>query len=191
MRIKFTIAVLFLLLPIAVWVFSREKPPRSGPRSLVSQEEFLQKLNIEPAKEAFAPDFLLKDVNGNSVRLHDLRGKVVLLNFWATWCPSCRFEMPSIEALHREYSGQGLVILAVNFRESAEEIRSFCQEHSLSFRALLDPGAEAFAGYKTWSLPTTFLIDKRGQIVGKVIGYRDWHSDQSKAFFNQLLKESA
>jgi thiol-disulfide isomerase/thioredoxin len=120
-----------------------------------------------------------------------MKGKVVLLNFWATWCPSCRFEMPSMESLHKEYGELGLVVLAVAFQEGAEEVRSFYQEHELSFPGLLDPTAKVFELYKTWSLPTTFVINKRGYIVGKVIGYRDWHSDPSKAFFTKLLEESA
>jgi len=191
MTLKTTIAGLVLLAPIAVWTFSREAPRDTTTSLEVRQERLLENLNIEPVKETLAPDFLLKDLDGNSVRLRDLRGKVVLLNFWATWCPSCRFEMPSMEALHKEFGDQGLVILAINFRESPEEIQSFYKEHNLSFRALVDSGAETFAQYEAWSLPTTFLIDKRGYIVGKVIGYRDWHSDQSKAFFTQLLRKSA
>ena len=191
LKVQVTTAVMILLLPIAVWVFSRETPRHKQARAEVLHEELAEKLGIEPVKTTLAPDFFLEDLNGNSVRLRDLRGKVVLLNFWATWCPSCRFEMPSMEALHKEYSRQGLVVLAVNFRESPGEIRPFYKEHNLSFRTLLDTGGETFARYETWSLPTTFLIDRRGYVVGKVIGYRDWHSDQSKAFFTQLLKETA
>jgi peroxiredoxin len=191
LKVQVTTAVIILLLPIAVWVFSREALRQSETPLEVRQEQLVEKLGIEPVKKTLAPDFFLKDLNGNSVRLRDLRGKVVLLNFWATWCPSCRFEMPSMEALYKEYSRRGLVVLAVNFRESRGEIRPFYKEHNLSFPALLDPGGETFARYETWSLPTTFLIDKRGQIVGKVIGYRDWRSDQSKIFFTQLLKEAA
>jgi peroxiredoxin len=191
MRLKVITAVVILLLSVAVGVFSREAPCQSETPLEVRQEELVEKLGIEPVKRTLAPDFFLKDLNGNSVRLRDLRGKVVLLNFWATWCPACRFEMPSMEAFQKEFSSLGLVVLAVNFRESPGEIRTFYKEHNLSFRALLDPGGETFARYETWSLPTTFLIDRRGYVVGKVIGYRDWHSDQSKAFFTQLLKEPA
>lgn len=191
MTFKVTIAGLILLVPAAVWTFFREAPRETTTSPEVRQERLLENLNIEPVKETLAPDFLLKDLNGNSVRLGDFRGKVVLLNFWATWCPSCRFEMSSMEALHKEFSDEGLVVLAINFRENRSDVQSFYKEHNLSFRALLDSGAESFARYEAWSLPTTFLIDKRGYVVGKVVGYRDWHSDQSKAFFTQLLRESA
>lgn len=192
MSIKAAVSIVVLLLPLAGLILSREGLNYRQRGSAITEDDLLKKLNVETFdKRTLAPDFVLKDLQGNPVRLRDLRGKVVLLNFWATWCPSCRFEMPSMEALHKEFNGQGLVVLAVDFRESAKEIRSFYEEHNISFPALLDHNAEAFALYETWSLPTTFLINKRGYIVGKVIGYRDWHSDQSKAFFAQLLKETA
>lgn len=192
MNINAAVFIIVLLLPLAGLILSREgfsHQPKAVP---ITEEDLYKKLNIEKFdKRTPAPDFTLKDLNGNKVRLQDLRGKIVFLNFWATWCPTCRFEMPSMEALHKEFSNQGLVVLGIDFREGPKEIQSFYKEHNLSFRALLDSSAEAFARYEVWSLPTTFLIDKRGHIVGKVIGYRDWHSDQSKAFFTQLLKETA
>ncbi len=95
-----------------------------------------------------------------------------------------------MEALHRELSSQGLAVLAAALRESAEEIRSFYNTHSLSFPALLDHDAKASELYETWSLPTSFVINKHGYVVGKVIGYRDWNSDRSKDFFLRLLKDS-
>ena len=191
MRMKNIIPLLILSLPGIVWLASREGHPQVKTPPPIGQKEFLGQLSIEPVEKALAPDFLLKDLHGKTVRLHDLKGKVILLNFWATWCPSCRLEMPSMESLHKEFSSQGLAVLALANRESAEDVRSFYKEHNLTFPALLDENAEAAELYQTWSLPTTFLINKRGYVVGKVIGYRDWHSDQSKALFDQLLNESA
>ena len=191
MKIKLAIAFLVIAVPLTGWLFYLGKESRQGSQPWTKQESVSETLNIEPVSETPAPDFALKDVDGKTVRLHDMKGKVILLNFWATWCPSCRFEMPSMESLHKEYNERGLVVLAVAFQEGADEVRAFYQEHDLSFPSLLDPTAEVFELYKTWSLPTTFVINKRGYIVGKVIGYRDWHSDPSKAFFSQLLEESA
>jgi len=184
-------AIIIVIISVISWIFQRVGQARREDQQMVRQEGQLETLNIEPVEKTLAPDFLLKDLDGTTIRLHDLRGKVVLLNFWATWCPTCRFEMPSMEALHKEFSSQGLAVLAVALRESAEDVQSFYKEHHLSFTALLDHNAAASELYQTWSLPTTFLINKRGYIVGKVIGYRDWHSDQSKAFFAELLKDSA
>ena len=191
MRMKNIITLLILSLPGIVWLAGREGPPQIVTPPSIGHEDFLAKLSIEPVEKTLAPDFLLKDLHGTTVRLHDLKGKVILLNFWATWCPSCRLEMPSMESLHKEFSSQGLAVLALANRESAEDVRSFYKEHNLTFPALLDENAEAAELYQTWSLPTTFLINKRGYVVGKVIGYRDWHSEQSKALFDQLLNESA
>ncbi|HSE90123.1 MAG TPA: TlpA disulfide reductase family protein [Candidatus Binatia bacterium] len=191
MKLKGVIALLVLLLPVTVWLFGQDGRPQKVTQSRAQKDDFFAKLSIEPVQKKLAPDFLLKDLDGNTIRLHDLRGKVVLLNFWATWCPSCRFEMPSMEALHKELSSQGLAVLAIALRESAEDVQSFYNEHNLSFPALLDHDAEASELYETWSLPTSFLIDRRGYIVGKVVGYRDWHSDQSRGLFIQLLEESS
>jgi peroxiredoxin len=191
MRFGSAIALLILLMPVTAWILGREAGTLPVAQSRHPHEDSLSKLSMEPVEKRLAPDFRLKNLDGNAVRLYDLKGKVVLLNFWATWCPSCRFEMPAMEALHKELSSQGLVVLTVAFRESAEDVRAFYKEHSLSLPALLDHNAEAFELYDTWSLPTTFLIDKRGYVVGKAVGYREWNSDQTKAFFTQLLKESA
>lgn len=139
----------------------------------------------------FAPDFHLEDLDGKPIDLHELRGKVVLLNFWATWCPSCRFEMPSMEALHREFGRRGLVILAVAMQEAAEDVRTFYQDHDLSFAAVVDHDGEVFRRYDIRSLPTTLVIDKRGCIVDRVIGYRDWYSEGNREVFQRLLQESA
>lgn len=92
-----------------------------------------------------------------------------------------------MEELHKEFGSQGLVILAINYREGAEEIKAFYKQHGLTFPALLDIEGKVLDLYKAWSLPTTYLINKNGEIVGKVIGYRDWHSEEARAFFFELL----
>jgi len=153
------------------------------------EDAFLKKLNVEKfSRGVSAPDFTLKDLSGNAVSLQGFKGKIVFLNFWATWCPPCRLEMPTMEELHKEFSDRGLVILAINFREGPEKIKAFYTERNLTMPALLDPEEKVFGLYKAWSLPTTYLINRDGEIVGKVIGYRDWHSDHAKAFFRQLLE---
>ncbi|MBI4527454.1 MAG: TlpA family protein disulfide reductase, partial [Deltaproteobacteria bacterium] len=111
--------------------------------------------------------------------------------FWATWCPPCRLEMPKMEELHKEFGHQGLVILAINYGEGPGVVRSFFKQHSLSFTALLDEEQKAFELYKAWSLPTTYLINRNGEVAGKVIGYRDWHSKEARSLFRQLLEDNA
>ena len=188
MRVKSAIAALVVLLPVGVWIYGRDVSPQPAAQSPASPDNFLADLGIEPSQEKTpAPAFLLNDSDGNVVRFDDLRGKVVLLNFWATWCPPCRLEMPSLEALHRQLGLRGLAVLAVATRDDASDVWSFFNEHRLSFPALLDPGAHAYRNYGIWSLPTSFVIDQQGYLVGKVVGHRDWSSEQSKDFFVHLL----
>ena len=188
MRLKTALAALIVLLPITVWIYGRQVSPQPAAQPPATHDNLLADMGIEPSQErTAAPGFLLNDSDGKVVRLDDLRGKVVLLNFWATWCPPCRLEMPSLEALQRQLGPRGLAVLAVASRDNARDVRSFINEHRLSFPALLDPGAHAYDVYDVWSLPTTFVIGKRGYLVGKVVGHRDWTSQQSKDFFLHLL----
>ncbi len=119
-----------------------------------------------------AADFALKDLAGRTVRLADQKGKTVFLNFWASWCPPCREEMPSIERLHRRLKGRDFVILAVSLDRS--DIRSFVEEGKYSFTILLDPQSEVARNYGVTAIPTTFIVDKNGVIRQKVLGGRDW-----------------
>lgn len=192
MKTKVTLAILVLLLPLAGLILSREGFPYKRQSPAITDGDLFKKLNIEKSdKEIQAPDFALKDLNGNTVGLQDLRGKVVFLNFWATWCPPCRLEMPTMEELHKEFGNQGLVILAINYREGSDEIKTFFKQHNLTFTALQDDEGKVFELYQAWSLPTTYLINKKGEMVGRVIGYRDWHSEQARAFFRKVLEDKA
>ena len=192
MSIKFksTIGALIFLLPLSIWMLGWHLWLHRVPSSATPGTQFLASLGIEPIAKKPAPNFGLKDINGRTIRLRDFKGKVVLVNFWATWCPSCRFEMPSMEALHRNLSAHGLVVLALALREGASEVRPFYREHNLSFSALLDQDGAASEQYDVWSLPTTFVIDKQGYVIGKAIGYRDWNSQRGKDLFLHLLKSS-
>jgi peroxiredoxin len=111
-------------------------------------------------------DIRLQSITGDVVRLDDFRGKVVLLNFWATWCPTCVSEMPVIEKLHRELSGKNFVMLAVNVKESASRVKSFFEKNKLTFTALLDTSGEVTTEFGLRAIPTTFIIDKNGSIIG-------------------------
>jgi peroxiredoxin len=159
--------------------------------SLRSASDVFLRLNAEELNPPPpAPEFRLKDINGKSFSLRDYRGKVVLLNFWATWCPSCKFEMPSMESLHKVLGNKGLVVLTVNAHESAHEVKGFFQEHRLWFPALLDEDGDVFERFNVWSLPTTFIIGKKGQLLGKVVGYRDWESDQTMRVLRRLAEDT-
>ncbi|MBP3039966.1 TlpA family protein disulfide reductase [Bacillaceae bacterium Marseille-Q3522] len=112
-----------------------------------------------------APDFTLENLQGDSVRLSDFRGKTVMLNFWATWCPPCKAEMPDMEKFHKE-AGEKVVILAVNM-DTYNDVQGFAEEIGVSFPILLDNKNEVNKAYKILAIPTTYFIDKEGYIKHK------------------------
>lgn len=192
MKLKFIITIIALLLPPAGLLLSRGIFPNTRKAPAIAEDDLLKKLKLENLDRKLpAADFTLEDLYGNRVRLRELRGKVILLNFWASWCPPCRLEMPAMERLHREFGRRGMVILTVNYREEPEQIMAFFKEHDLTFTTLLDREERVFGLYRAWSLPTTYLINKKGEIIGRAIGYRDWHSEQARAFFRRLLEDKA
>ncbi len=141
----------------------------------------------EPKEHVKAPDVVGTDPDGKTLRLGDFRGKVVFLNFWATWCVPCRLEMPAMERLYREFKGQGLVVLAVNLQEGPRAVRAFIRELKLTFPVVLDPKGEAATKYLVRGLPATYLIDRNQIIVGRAIGAREWDSKDGRAYIRVLL----
>lgn len=122
-----------------------------------------------------APDFTLKDINGNSVTLSSLKGKIVLLKFWATWCPPCREEIPSVNSLDKLLKNRGLVILSVSVDNSTSKIKDFVKKHPINNTILIDDTMKvAKSLYKAFKLPMSFLIDKKGVIVKEYIYVHDW-----------------
>ncbi len=143
-----------------------------------------------PEEGHVAPDFSLKTLEGKTVRLSDLRGKkVVLLNFWATWCPPCRLEMPTMQKIYSDYKQKGLEILAINIEPDAtEEISEFINELRLTFPILLDTDMKVTRKYRLIGLPVSMLIDRQGIIRSKSLGYHDWTSKDSRSLVEGLLK---
>ncbi len=131
-----------------------------------------QAVELEPAPKVGhpAPDFTLRDLDGNLVRLSDLRGKVVFINFWATWCPPCRAEMPEIEAVHQEYQDQGVVVLGVDISEPESMVRQYIQQGGFSWTIVLDSTGEVARDYQIAAIPTSFFLDKEGIIRAVNIG---------------------
>jgi len=125
-----------------------------------------------PQQGFLAPDFELKTPTGESVKLFDLRGQVVLVNLWATWCPPCRAEMKTIEKIYNEYKDQGLVVLAVNmtYQDDPSAIMPFVNEQGLTFPILLDETGAMASAYQLRSLPSSYFIGRDGIINEVVIG---------------------
>jgi peroxiredoxin len=136
-----------------------------------------------------APDFLLEDTKGNLVALADLRGKVVLVNFWATWCPPCRAEMPSMEKLFAEMSGEDFIMLAINVEENGRSsVPAFLDKTPHSFPILYDDQGIVQKLYGVYKFPESFVIRKDGIIDDKVIGAIDWAHPETVAYFKALAK---
>jgi thiol-disulfide isomerase/thioredoxin len=136
-----------------------------------------------------APDFTLPTLSGAFLRVADLQGKVVLLNFWATWCVPCRTEMPSIEALYQRYKDRGLEVVAVNLDMlSTASVEAFMQEVGVTFRVGLDPSWSTARAYRVLGLPTTYLIDRAGNVVVREVGARDWLDGVSQLAVEGLMQ---
>lgn len=139
---------------------------------------------------AKAPDFTLKDSAGQTVTLSQFRGKVVFLNFWATWCPPCRSEMPSMERLNEVFASKDFVMLTVNIEEDGMAVVGpFLQQFPHRFSVLLDTEAEVQSLYGVNRFPETFVIDKQGKIVDRIIGARDWSSLEMLNYFSRLIDQ--
>ncbi len=138
-----------------------------------------------------APNFTLPDLNGKMVSLTDYKGNVVLLNIWATWCPPCVEEMPSMEKLHQELKDESFEILAVSIDVSgAEAVIPFMKKHKLGFSVLTDTTGAIKSLYQTTGVPESFIIDKDGIIVEKVIGPRDWAASGAIRYFRNLIQRN-
>lgn len=137
-----------------------------------------------------AQNFVLKDLSGHKVSLEDYRGNVIMLNFWATWCLPCRIEMPSMEKLYSKFKDDGFTILAIDMLDDADSVRAFKEEYKLNFPILLDSDGSVAQFYGVISIPTTYLVDRQGYLIGGAIGARDWASESAFKLIDQLLKVS-
>jgi peroxiredoxin len=137
-----------------------------------------------------APDFTSTGPDGRPVGLAGYRGKVVLLNIWATWCPPCVDEMPSLEKLYREFKGESFALLAVSIdSEGIAAVAPFMTKHGLTFPALIDSQALIQTTYEITGVPETFIIDKKGILVRKIIGPLDWTAPEVLDYIRNLIQK--
>jgi thiol-disulfide isomerase/thioredoxin len=141
-------------------------------------------------RQPFRVAFELPDIQGRLVRLADLRGQPALINIWATWCYPCRAEMPSMNALYKDYSAKGLAIAAIALDEGGKAVVApFMQAYGLTFPALLDPQNIVGTQLQEPGIPTSYLLDKRGRVIVRVSGPHDWNARQIRQLVEQLLAE--
>jgi len=145
----------------------------------------LEEMKDRPA----APDFTLSRPDGGKVSLKDYRGKVVFLNFWATWCESCRDEMPAMERLYREFKGKGLEIVGVNVKDKREDALAFVKKLKVTYPLMMDPEGEVGLLYGAFGMPATYLIDRKGTVLARMWGPADWYSPGARKLIKDLVEQ--
>lgn len=133
-----------------------------------------------------ATDFVLTDLDGNQHRLSDYRGQVVIINFWATWCPPCRAEMPSMQRAWEQLEKDGILMLGINVGEDEDTVFQFTANYPVEFPLLMDSDSRVISQWPVRGLPTTFVIDPRGNIVYRAIGGREWDDPELLALVRAL-----
>jgi peroxiredoxin len=176
---------------IAAFVFNANPLAKVKP-----ENRSLDQLFVDMGVETFPSrasqiEIQLQDLYGADVNISDFRGKIVLLNFWATWCPTCVVEMPSMEKLHRKLKDKDFALVSISLQDPAAEVKRFFKQNKLTFTALLDSTGKTVPGIGIRAIPTTLILDKTGRVVGRVMGAREWDSRESMAMFEQLIVESA
>jgi len=152
--------------------------------------ELLKRLDLATHRAGtHPPNFTGRTTDARPLSLSELRGKVVVVNFWASWCLECRPEMPVLESLHRELASRGLAIVGVNAREDAGAVTRYAEQLGLTFPLVLDPTGKINDLYGVIGLPTTFVVARDGRAVTFAVGPRAWGSPPARALLEALLAE--
>ena len=176
MKYLFTAILVIVIAAFSYYIFYKPQP----------HEAQVSAVSVELGMPA--PDFELSDVSGKTVRLSDYRGKVVLLNFWATWCPPCREEMPSMERLYEKLRARNFELLAVNVETDDKPVLAFLEDHPHSFPVLRDNRGMLQDMYNVHRFPETFIINTQGIIVDKIIGARQWDDARIVSIISDLME---
>jgi thiol-disulfide isomerase/thioredoxin len=182
----FLIALLFSGFA-AFYMFNAESLAKADSQEL---DQLFGDMGVIKMVQALPVEIRLKDLNGRPASLSDFRGKIVFLNFWATWCYACRIEMPDMEKLYQKFKNKDFAMVTVNLQESAAQVKQFFKDFKLTFTALLDSDGVVGAHFMITAIPTTFILDKEGIIVGKVMGPREWDGKKAFALFEHLTNWS-
>jgi len=189
-------AIVVTCLLILFLVMAYRKSPSQDlsvpPQKINTLDRLFYEMGIQKIPGVYPPeDIVFNDVNGQRVKLSDLKGNIVFLNFWATWCPGCRVEMPSMEKLHKQFKDREFVIIAVSVQEPAFRVKQFLIQNRLSFTTLLDIDGNMGSRFGAFSIPTTYILDRDGGIIGKAVGSRDWYSKEALSLFQHLIERGS
>jgi thiol-disulfide isomerase/thioredoxin len=181
----------FFLFPLFFAFFQTPSAAQNfAPDTFISQDirTAFKNAGIPVLRQRTLPvDFTLPYANGQNVTLSSLKGRVVFLNFWATWCPPCREEMPSMESLYRRFRDKGMEFLAVDIQEDPAKVAAFFEEFGLTFPAALDRNGLVSGKYGIRGIPSTFIIDRNGSMIAAVVGGKKWDTQAVISAFETLL----
>jgi thiol-disulfide isomerase/thioredoxin len=171
----------------AFYPFNAESLARADSRVL---DQLFGDMGVSRISQALPVEITLMDLNGRPVSLSEFRGKIVFLNFWTTWCFDCRIEMPVMEKLHQKFKNNDFAMVTINLQEPVSQIKQFFKDYGLTFSALLDSDGEVGAHFRITAIPTTFILNKQGIIIGKAFGPRKWDDKKAFALFEHLTNKS-
>ncbi len=183
---KKIIIILSLMTLMTAFVPAQDTPPMSA----VQERLYKAGFGIPP-QTMIAPEFSAEDMDGNRISLSSQRGKVVLLNLWATWCPPCRAEMPSMENLYQKLKDRNFTILAISTptppRETREKIVDYINDNGYTFPVLIDDSREISYQYGSGSIPTSWIIDADGKVLARFVGAMEWDSELMLEIFEGII----
>jgi len=165
----------------------RARPRRAG--RVLSLDEAVKQLDlIRPSRRKVAEDFTLPMPGQKRFRLSEHRGKVVMINFWATWCPPCREEMPAMERLYRQHKDDGFMMLAVSLDADPKVVAPYLQQQKLTIPVAFDPEMTLADKYGVRALPSSFIVDREGNMTALAIGPRHWDNDASHSLVEAMVR---
>jgi peroxiredoxin len=184
-------ALALVALGVVVWLLPIRRPGEDGAHHGAAPGlDPFEKAGVVELKEGQpAPAFTLGALDGGRASLADHRDKLVVLNFWATWCQPCALEMPSLEALWRRYRERGLVVVGVSVDRGSPRglLEPYVRNLKLTFPILLDPDSKTSDGWRVTALPATFIVRPGGEVTGMAVGAREWNSAEMRALVERLL----
>jgi thiol-disulfide isomerase/thioredoxin len=193
----YILAISLLVAILAVIVLYEHENPENPPLTTESSrtretDQLFGEMGITPVNPGAGPfDIALQSLDGGTVNLEKYRGKIVFLNFWTTWCQSCRDELPSMGKLYDKLRNRDFAMVALDLEQPASMVKEFVQEFKLPFTVLLDSDGKAKSLFGAGTIPTTFILDKEGKVIGTAVGPREWDSKKSIALFERLIAEKA
>ncbi len=193
--VRATLAV--VLVGALVWLLPLRRPGEEGGHQAVHVEpalDLFEKAGVTEFKEGQrGPAFTLTTLDGKRASLADYGDKLVVLNFWATWCQPCTLEMPTLEALWQQYKDRGLVVLGVSVDRGAplDLIEPYVRNLQLTFPIVLDPEIQTANAWRVTGLPATFLVRPGGEVAGTAVGAREWHSEPMRALLETMLPDAS